>query len=401
MAGVEQGWRRWAIIALSVGLIAAPALLLLYRTLAHPSGRVDFTPIWLAGRMWGDGLNPYGDQFIAIGRTLSPDPELQPHGWFYPPQWWAICAALGRLPLAVAGQVWGAISLAALALSAMLCWRASDRLANPPPLWLKSVFVAFLLTMEPTNASLFLGQTSLLMTLGIALVAAGMVGMGEALAVAGLVILMLKPQLGAVAAAIMLLQPGMRRAVLIAALVSAVATLPALAIVGVRETLGAWFHQLASYQSFGHNQPAELTGVVQITSRVGLLSVITLPAAVALYAVSLLLVPAPMRSDRRLRWLLLLAAIAAAVPLHAYDLSFVAAAALLAWDAGWAAGATLWLALIVLHRARTIGAVLAVSGDPNLAGARIATVSVLLLLAGTLAAIVHARRQSGGAHARS
>jgi hypothetical protein len=378
---------------LSLALILIPAALLLRGIVNYAPAQVDFTPVWLAGRMWASGHDPYGDQFVAIGRTLYPDPESQPHGWFYPPQWWGICVLLARLPLERAAALWLALNLAALALSIAILWRASDQLRVRPPLWLKAGLVAYLLTAEGTKGALLLGQTAILLLLAFALVLGAVAGLGRWMAAAGLTILFLKPQVGGVVALILLLGGGMWRALVVAVAISVVAALPPLVAFGAVHTVAAWLGQIGRYMTMGRNLPAELVGLVQLTSIAGVPTVLLVPFALMLFAGLRRLLPATERQDPRLFWTLMLAVLAAVLPLHAYDLPFAAALLLVAWPVNGGA-AFFWSGLALLHRARTLGALVAPELAVNVSGARIASIGALLLLAGAAMAIREARQKA-------
>src|SRR5689334_18796156 len=59
---------------------------------------LDFKVIWLAGKIWASGQNPYGPIFLEQYLT-----DFGPHWntyWLYPPNWFPLAVSFAFLPFA-------------------------------------------------------------------------------------------------------------------------------------------------------------------------------------------------------------------------------------------------------------------------------------------------------------
>ena len=149
----------WACLAVAVAL-------LLYQAdptaLVKGLGLGDFIAYWAAGRLNGQGENPYSwDALLDLQQPLG-WPEDYPNMMYYPPWTLALVMPFGALPFATARLIWLFLNLAAVVLSADLLWRyyggaARYRLGA----WLLA------LSFVPTLITLRMGQIGPLLLLGI------------------------------------------------------------------------------------------------------------------------------------------------------------------------------------------------------------------------------------------
>ncbi len=244
-------WVSWVIALAGIGY-----LLLKLRV---PDLGFDFRYFWVAGKVWRAGASPYGPAFAAgfndLARTTA---HPIAHFWVYPPYWLPVSIALAALPFALAARLWAVLNVGFLVASGWLFAR-SQRLALPGTLAALSLVDASVLTI-------WYGQTSLLIVLGCALLCWHAQTGQRAAGISGLVILALKPNIGAFFFIYMLTR---RRFDIVAAALALLAlmSLPSLAMFGIHEFVD-FLRAIAAYGSshFPANQPPEMTGVTNLLS---------------------------------------------------------------------------------------------------------------------------------------
>lgn len=228
----------------------------------------DFRYYWLAGRLWLEGVSPYGPGFReAAGRLI--EEGNRPEIWANPPTYWLPSVLLAAFDLGSAWRLWLALSLCALvlasasvafALSQTSCpgsARAGAGLGAGPVFCLHLAVMAI---MEVTQIALFVGQSSVFVYLGAALLIAGLARERRAIGVIGLVLLCAKPQVGVLVALALLLGGGARTIVLPAIAVSLLILLPALPSDPL--VVLEWLAALASYDGASYaNQPFAMSGI--------------------------------------------------------------------------------------------------------------------------------------------
>lgn len=261
-------------MGVAAALAAIAALYLIMKAFQAPGGAgYDFRFIWTAGKIWLEGVSPYGADFTETARTLIAQGNV-PELWPYPPNWWPICTLFGLLDINTAFLAWKLVSVIAVMGASLLLIRAyqtaypgagmrapfwGDLLQRP---WVAACLHAFAVAaLEATAIILSTGQTTCLVYFGAALLLYGMSVDRGWMAVAGFVLVFLKPQLGVVLGAVFfLLGKEERRLVLAAALVSAILSLPAFVIdPGLIE---GFLHNLARYDEISKaDAPQEMTGL--------------------------------------------------------------------------------------------------------------------------------------------
>ena len=265
---------RGLILAVTL-VLAAGATYYLYRKAMAVSGAAgfDFRYLWLAGELWLDGISPYGDQYQVIGAERIAKGHV-PISWVYPPNWWGISAVLALFELDRSSHLWNLFNIVLLFGSSILTIRAfiaADprlggsglRAGDLAPFTLPLILLHFcgLAALEASALVLAVGQTSILIYFGMALLAYGMTGRRRWGAVAGLTVIFLKPQIGLIfALAFLIWNREARRVLLWALIVSLLLALPA--FVSDPMVPLSFLHALGGYDAFADaNRPQAMTGI--------------------------------------------------------------------------------------------------------------------------------------------
>ena len=283
---------------------------------------VDFYYLLVAGRMWGAGLDPYGPGFLPAGPDLLPPDSLP---FAYPPNWWIIVVPLSALANSNAIFVWKLLNLAAAAAAAALLVRSAARLGNATRLWPVWLFVLSTFASDIMWNALKLGQTSLIMLLGFALLITGLTDNRRWLQICGLAVLLLKPQIALPLLLPLAIRRETRSAAALALAVAAAACLPILFKTDVGATVGSarnLLHNLTTYGQSPWNLPMHMSGLPHLFAYLG----IDMPALLALVAACVtatwMLRPRTDAEDGEFVirfWLVTVATLLSMVPLHAYD----------------------------------------------------------------------------------
>ena len=166
----------------------------------------DFRYFWLAGQMWADGVSPYGATFHETGQRLITEGHI-PVIWPYPPSTWALFFWLGYFDFAEAWKIWLALKISAVLMASAVLAVALplDRMPGFAAQSLRltrfgffCAHLAIMALLEATLLDLFSGQTAAFIYLGAAFLIAGLSWQNKMLAAAGLAVVMMKPQIGAV-----------------------------------------------------------------------------------------------------------------------------------------------------------------------------------------------------------
>ncbi|MGA7748715.1 MAG: glycosyltransferase family 87 protein [Gallionella sp.] len=269
---------------------------------------LDFHVIWIAGKLWLAGQNPYGNEFATQYSAL-----FVPHHtlWVYPPYWFPITTALALLPFPAALILWKTINLALLVAATHLTARAFADEHKYWPVFLLGLSYACL--MQSTAGALSIGQTSILVYFGLAAMVFGLLKDQPAFLILGLIVLALKPNFGLVAFAATASLSRYRWTIIPAGLVCVLGAVPILIGGHIVAEMGGFLSNLASYSvEFGANTPSNMTGIVHL---------LTLHHPVALTAVCAGLAAALFYSKplNAQTISLFVASIFFIVQLHAYD----------------------------------------------------------------------------------
>ena len=168
----------------------------------------DFKFIWIAGEVWSRELSPYSDAYNSIARTLINQGHV-PTIWAYPPNWWLPSILVAQIDLELSFRLWSLSSAALLLVTSIMLAQAYLTVFSAPHLnipllgpftigsWQLASLIFFAsATLEATAIGFAAGQTGILVFFGIALLLWGECKKHPWACVAGLILIMLKPQLG-------------------------------------------------------------------------------------------------------------------------------------------------------------------------------------------------------------
>lgn len=369
-----------------LGCVIAAALGVVYiiaKSVFAPAPPIDFKYLWLAGELWLEGVTPYSDAFAEKGLQEFPD-QNHAQRFSYPPNWFFISAALSLFPHDIAAWLWRVLSAGLAATALAFLWRAiqGDRPFLSAPFF---VSLAYVCLMSATAITLALGQTSLLILLGASLTFFGALRKNDGALIAGIVILMLKPQIGAPVAAFLMLQHGGWKTVGVAAAITLLMIAPALTASGPADLIAGFLQQLNVYGRVDVNFAASMTGFRHLAFLISSadLSSIAIDAVeiilAALFGLALRL-RALSESEQCSALFALWAGVLFLTPLHAYDL--VLAAPLLIFSLtmrGWRQW-VLWAGLALIFRANNVAGVTGFSHPDTVsfAGSTVASFGLLL-----------------------
>lgn len=379
-------------------LLAASIAVAMSRVVNRRIVAFDFPYFYTAGKMWSSGLDPYSDTFSSYAKTvLGIAGPLE--SWVYPPQWALITIPLAQLPYQQALSAWTWINLAVLTVAVFIFSKASDSLRRPPPLWAKFVFGSYVYLCEESREVFSLGQSAIVVFLGVALIALGLAQSKRLSFISGLVLVLFKPQIGVVFAMTFILYPGKRNAALVSVLVSLLGGMVAFGAVGFSHTLSSILnlgHRLSSYGHSHYNLPLLMTGVSVPLARLSDFVVPTMAYSIAAGLLSAYwfrrYAGRDGQTDSLLKyivpWIFLL------VPMHTDDLLFVAPLALAAFGLTSTRVGLVMASLLLMFRPYDLGLIWG-SGDRRFEGRAMLSFLAAVLMMAALAprAELKGRRQ--------
>jgi hypothetical protein len=227
---------------------------------------IDFRTIWLAGKVWASGQNPYGPVFIKQ--------YLETFGsgwgfyyWFYPPNWLPVALAFSSFPFQVAVLAWSVFNFSLLIAATYLAARALADVSGKkfPQLFLAGLTYACF--MQATATTVYIGQTSILIYFGFSAIIFGILKDRPAILIVGLVFVALKPQIGVVAIAAIAGARHHRWTLLPTAGIGLVSIIPIIIRGDFRATMEGFFVGLSQFSGAalaGSNSPGNLTGLINI-----------------------------------------------------------------------------------------------------------------------------------------
>lgn len=298
----------------------------------------------MAGQLWTEAVNPYGPDYYAYGLEKISKGHI-PVNWVYPPTWWVIATPFGRLGLSSAFVFWNVASIAILFASSIIMARSllhtfprlvdrvgSISLCGAPLPALSSTHFFLMAILEATAIHLSVGQTSAIILFGISLLICGLTQDGKILAIVGLTIVLLKPQMGIIVAGVLFLfDRNGRKIVVSSAILSLVLCIPA--YFSATSTLYDFLQNVLKYDDVAvANLPASMTGIRHLVWEfwavdIGNLVATIVTLGVAIFAWGTLAHVDGLRASESRTWKMLattLACIIAMAPLHVYDVVLVA-----------------------------------------------------------------------------
>lgn len=247
------------LLALVGGTVIIPQIL------THPqSFPVDFNYLWGAGKMWAQFQSPYSAEYSAF---LNEQSILQYEGasvpYFYPPNSILMVAPLGLLSLQSASVAFTLANLAALIASSLLFARITKLIGV-------SIDLAypFLLHLGLISAGWYAGKIifaynapMLITYLGVIMVLYSILSQRSWYLIIGLVIVLIKPQIGIALLIQCLLSPSLRRSAFFAVGITGLASIIGLLPGGVIQSLQNFFGNLSVYSGFYANLTEHTSGL--------------------------------------------------------------------------------------------------------------------------------------------
>jgi len=210
-----------------------------------PFNGVDFRYLWAAGRIWSEGKNAYGPLYSTLfAETFG----YAGYPWFYPPNWFFVAVPLSLLPVIKAELVWRCVNFALISATLGLGFGILRRCRPQRELLIEfMILAAYVFCLQATSIVVSIGQTTVIPTLGLMLLAFGTSYRRPVSSILGLMLLALKPQF-AVAPVILLFALGIgRREIVIGIILTLIACLPALLVGGPVETALGFWNNLKQY----------------------------------------------------------------------------------------------------------------------------------------------------------
>jgi hypothetical protein len=303
-----------------------------------PHDHFDFQHLWLAGKIWGSGRNPYDgplfqNEYIDIFHLLvGPSNGVREILMLYPPYWYPLVVPFGFLSFEIAISIWKVINFSLLIGSTYLIARAlADATCQKyMPIFLTGVgFVCF---MQSTAISVWSGQTSILVYFGVSLMIFGLLKERPFVLIVGMVFLALKPNIGIVAFAAIAALHRYRWTILPAAGVCLLASAPIAFTGGYRASIEGFLANLAEAPLTDSYSPNDINGLIRISDYLFLSSnaslgtpIVILAAIICAFVVfynsSFNKAPEVEDAQHKVASLALFVAITFFfVPLHSYDL---------------------------------------------------------------------------------
>jgi hypothetical protein len=301
----------------------------------------DFRYMWLAGKLWAQGVNPYVPEYRELGSHIITAGHV-PTLWPYPPNWVIPSFILAQADLTRSAVLFNVFNVAAFLASSLLLtvtlYRAPPR-PGAQDGWLtrlglelgqpRNVFflhVGVLAVLQATALVLSTGQNSILIYLGLSLLLYGLARRRQLAAAIGLTLMLLKPQLGVIFVAVLLMNRAHWGLVLKAVAISALISVPAFIV--SPSVAFDWLTNLGLYDGMNTaNAPQAMTGIRNLAfdalgRDIGNMAALAIALAVT---VGLCLGLKPRgRPGETLDALILATAVAVALaPLHNYDLVIV------------------------------------------------------------------------------
>ncbi len=279
---------------------------------------LDFRLIWLAGRLWGEGLDPYSQSFaLAYASEFGPGPVS--HFWVYPPYWYPISMLLALFPFKTALAIWNLVNLAGLAIGAtVVAVNAINR--NP---WRQLEFACavfgLLCLVQATPISIAIGQTSIIFFVGLCLFWWGYRKSHLVLLTVGITLLVLKPHFALPFIAICFFSPRYFLCLVMSGGFICLIIVGYIVFLSNDLLFGTFFDNLSQYYSLGAaaSLPFNILGFTNILDALGLEIPIFVSFTIGvIFVVSI----AYLESDLDLRCMAGLVSLLFFQGLHTYDL---------------------------------------------------------------------------------
>src|SRR5262249_40998992 len=115
----------------------------------------DFRPIWLAGKLWAAGENPYGPKFVSeYGEDFHI--RLLDSQWVYPLYWYPLATSMSYWPFPIANSVWKALNFVLLIAATHLVARALADVTREKYAPILFIGIGYACFMQATAYALFI-----------------------------------------------------------------------------------------------------------------------------------------------------------------------------------------------------------------------------------------------------
>jgi hypothetical protein len=306
---------------------------------------VDFKFIWLAGVVWANGGDPYSATYANTAQVIFEGLKTNvPQFWYYGPNWWPISRALAAFDLSTATLIWRLSIVALIFLGSLLFYRALPFFGYKISFIELAGFVGVISLMEPTANTITIGQTTAIVYVGLGALALGLAANRCYLIVIGVIVMLLKPQIGLVLLPSFFIFRAYRVAVITALLITCLMALPSLIGHDLMTVFREYVAQAAIHGKQPSNLPLETTGLRHLIFALAGLSISSLSTtAIAILVVTAgtLVLRSGIQNEGRMTtnainaWFFFaISSLACIVSLHTYDLIFMAPLLLLSLGFG-------------------------------------------------------------------
>ncbi|MBL4602945.1 MAG: hypothetical protein JKY84_09370 [Emcibacteraceae bacterium] len=359
---------------------------------------IDFLHIWLAGHAWAEGISPYSKEYIELGNLIfdpsNPQPDYYPfngQAFFYPPGMWFLSRFFAFFEYNTAVEIWRWFSVFMIFASSLILKEGLAKI-NVKISWPTIVFYTGLVSiMQSTVLTFVLGQTSILIYLGVCIVIFSVLSRNNFLLALGLFIVLLKPNVGAGLFIALIPFGQYRKALFITCILTFLMYIPPTIQFGMIKSIQAYISGTMGHGDFIANHPELTTGIrnilfhvtdIEIASSIALLiTVLVIWTALTLCKKSGLNLEGEKAAEMKLFLLTVtLSMIACLAPLHTYDLIFIAPVILLSQKFDKASKAALFVSFLIIARSQNISLTTGIFYPPypNLwSGGEIATLAAL------------------------
>ena len=233
---------------------------LLYAGLKPSAPHADFNYYWLAGKLWGQGLDPYGPLFSIEGHKLG-EVTFPAVYWAYTPNWWPISWLIARLQLGIATYIWMGLTLLAVVGSCELLRRARGALGMPATREHFLLLFCFVGLSTFASTTMMWGNVALFVMGGACLLAYALAVRSTPMIALALVIMLLKPHIGLCALVAVAVAREGWKAALWAVIASGLMAVPALLSTSIPGILHGLGQVDRLYEVYEVNSPLSQTGV--------------------------------------------------------------------------------------------------------------------------------------------
>ena len=267
IATIIKNLKLWPFQLILVAFAISGIFYLAPKVISTHENGLDFRLIWLAGKQWAAGGNPYGHEFLSrYLEIFGRGPNT--HFWVYPPNWWPLAVPLSLLPFPTSFAAWKLINFAILIYSTYLVSRSVANVSRQNYLPIFYAGIGYVCTMQATAVTIAIGQTSIIVYLGISLFFYALLERRPGILIASLVCLALKPNIGIVAAAAVIALPAYRWTLIPAGAICTIASAPSFMATQPKEVATSFLANLNHYidGSLAANQPPNFTGLIHLST---------------------------------------------------------------------------------------------------------------------------------------